>query len=54
MFIRIKESSEKCSRIFLLIEAIGSFLLHCLQRCAGAGVQESTPAGVGVLQQDPE
>jgi len=24
------------------------------QRCAGAGVQESTPAGVGFFQQDPE
>jgi len=31
---------------------------HCSrplkQRCAGAGVQESTPAGVGVFQQEPE
>jgi len=24
------------------------------QRCAGAGVQESTSAGVGVFQQEPE
>jgi len=24
------------------------------QRCAKAGVQESTPAGVGVFQQEPE
>jgi len=24
------------------------------QRCAGAGVQESTPAGVGVFQQEQE
>jgi len=25
-----------------------------LQRCVEAGVQESTPAGVSVFQQDPE
>jgi len=24
------------------------------RRCAGAGVQESTPAGVNVFQQEPE
>jgi len=27
---------------------------HVCQRCAGTGVQESTPAGVGVFQQEPE
>jgi len=24
------------------------------QRCVGSGVQESTPAGVGIFQQEPE
>jgi len=28
--------------------------IHARQRCAGAGVQESTPAGVSVFQQKPE
>jgi len=36
------------------IGALSSFIRHQRQRCAGAGVQESTPAGFGVLQQEPE
>jgi len=30
------------------------FVMSTIQRCAGIGVQESTPAGVGVFQQKPE
>jgi len=43
--------------LFLLYLPItGQLLLNNAvgQRCAGAGVQESIPAGVGVLQQEPE
>jgi len=39
----------------LLLSCASVITTYCLyQRCAGAGVQESTPAGVSVFQQDTE
>jgi len=40
--------------ILCAVQYLKKIVEYFYQRCAGAGVQESTPAGVGVFQKEPE